>query len=212
MLVPVQTRTTLSPMEKSNGRKRIFTLLEESRWRETFSPTWGISVRRWNPKKMRVLELGCGAGRVTRALAEVFGSVDGVDVSPEMIQRARAALGDVPTARVHLIDGMSVQPVKGNKFDFAYSCCVFHHISSYEVIRDLVKDIGDTLSAGDLFKFEVQGCAAVNSGAGETWLGMPFSEQLAGEGRGLRVRITLSLGRRRRAVLGCGSSKIKEPG
>jgi SAM-dependent methyltransferase len=134
-----------------------------------------------DPKTMRVLELGCGAGRVTRALAEVFGSVDGVDVSPEMIQRARAALLDVPTARVHLIDGMSVQPVRGSKFDFAYSCCVFHHISSYEVIRGLVKDIGDTLGAGDLFKFEVQGCAAVKSGAGETWLGMPFSEQLAGQ-------------------------------
>jgi SAM-dependent methyltransferase len=130
-------------------------------------------------KAMRVLELGCGAGRVTRALAGVFGQVDGVDVSPEMIQRARTALRDVPNAQVHLIDGISVQPVHGSHFDFAYSCCVFHHISSYEVIRGLVKDIGDLLAPGDLFKFEVQGCAAVESGAGETWLGMPFSEQRA---------------------------------
>jgi SAM-dependent methyltransferase len=130
-------------------------------------------------KSMRVLELGCGAGRVTRALAGVFGQVDGVDVSPEMIQRARAALRDVPNAQVHLIDGISVQPVHGSHFDFAYSCCVFHHISSYEVIRGLVKDIGDLLAPGDLFKFEVQGCAAVESATGETWLGMPFSDQRA---------------------------------
>ena len=27
----------------------------------------------WDPASMRVLEIGCGAGRVTRALARVFG-------------------------------------------------------------------------------------------------------------------------------------------
>src|SRR5689334_14098603 len=32
-----------------------------------------------SPKDMRVLEIGCGAGRVTRALAEVFGEVHAVD-------------------------------------------------------------------------------------------------------------------------------------
>ena len=31
-------------------------------------------------KDMRVLEIGCGAGRVTRALASLFGEVHGVDV------------------------------------------------------------------------------------------------------------------------------------
>lgn len=134
-----------------------------------------------DPKKMRVLELGCGAGRVTRALAEVFGQVDGVDVSPEMIQRARAALRDVPNAQVRLINGISIQPAQGSRFDFAYSCCVFHHISSYDVIRGLVKDIGGLLGPEDLFKFEVQGCARVKPDSGETWLGMPFSEQRAGQ-------------------------------
>ena len=44
------------------------------------------------PAQMRVLEIGCGAGRITRALAQVFGRVDGVDVSGEMAARARVAL------------------------------------------------------------------------------------------------------------------------
>jgi len=34
---------------------------------------------------MRVLEIGCGAGRLTRALAKLFGEVHGVDVSGEMV-------------------------------------------------------------------------------------------------------------------------------
>src|SRR5712675_519952 len=45
-----------------------------------------------DPGAMRVLEIGCGAGRVTRALAELFGEVHAVDVSSEMIQRARHGL------------------------------------------------------------------------------------------------------------------------
>src|SRR5215470_16907604 len=49
-----------------------------------------------DPKAMRVLEIGCGAGRITRALAGLFGEVHAVDVSGEMIARAQAALADCP--------------------------------------------------------------------------------------------------------------------
>src|SRR5450432_3036280 len=34
-----------------------------------------------DPKTMKVLEIGCGAGRVTRALARFFGEVYAVDIS-----------------------------------------------------------------------------------------------------------------------------------
>jgi ubiquinone/menaquinone biosynthesis C-methylase UbiE len=37
------------------------------------------------PKEMRVLEIGCGAGRVTRSFAHVFGEVHAIDVSGEMV-------------------------------------------------------------------------------------------------------------------------------
>src|SRR6202142_4676340 len=44
-----------------------------------------------DPKQMRVLEIGCGAGRVTRALAQIFGEVFGVDISGEMVGQGRGA-------------------------------------------------------------------------------------------------------------------------
>src|SRR5207344_2279905 len=53
-----------------------------------------------DPAQMRVLEIGCGAGRLTRALASIFGEVHAVDVSGEMIARARKALAD--RSNVHL--------------------------------------------------------------------------------------------------------------
>src|SRR5450755_676929 len=47
-----------------------------------------------DPKTMRILEIGCGAGRLTRALSKLFGEVHAVDVSGEMVARAKAALSD----------------------------------------------------------------------------------------------------------------------
>src|SRR5262245_48993215 len=51
-----------------------------------------------DPKQMRVLEIGCGAGRITRALSGLFGEVHAVDVSGEMVEQARAALARHPNA------------------------------------------------------------------------------------------------------------------
>src|SRR5262245_31302613 len=45
-----------------------------------------------DPKSMRVLEIGCGAGRLTRALSNLFGEVHAVDVSGEMVRQAKLGL------------------------------------------------------------------------------------------------------------------------
>lgn len=59
-----------------------------------------------------VLELGCGTGRITRVLAGAGSRVVGLDVSPEMLERARARLAD--RAPVHLVRGdMRRLPVAG---------------------------------------------------------------------------------------------------
>ena len=62
-------------------------------------------------------------------------------------------------------------------FDFAFSICVFHHIPSREVIESYVREVGRLLKPGRLFKFEVQGDPRVESTPGDTWLGVPFTEE-----------------------------------
>ena len=57
------------------------------------------------PGEMRVLEIGCGAGRVTRALAKIFGEVHAVDVSGEMVRLATEALRDFPRASIYQNNG-----------------------------------------------------------------------------------------------------------
>src|ERR1700680_3533598 len=45
-----------------------------------------------DPKQMRVLEIGCGAGRITRALAGLFGEVPDVGVRGGIVRLGGAGL------------------------------------------------------------------------------------------------------------------------
>ncbi len=133
-----------------------------------------------DPKQMRVLEIGCGAGRVTRALAELFGEVHGVDVSGEMVALARQALRDFPNAFVYQNNGMDLSVLPpGLLFDFAFSCIVFQHIPSREIIENYVREVHRVLRPGALFKFQVQGDTRVAGAPDDTWLGAPFSDEQA---------------------------------
>ncbi len=129
-----------------------------------------------DPREMRVLEIGCGAGRVTRALAARFGEVHAVDVSGEMVALARHAVKSYPGARIYQNNGMDLSVVPNLPFDFAFSTIVFQHIPSREVIYNYVREVHRLLRPGSLFKFQVQGDASIQTDPDDTWLGVPFSD------------------------------------
>jgi SAM-dependent methyltransferase len=128
------------------------------------------------PEEMRVLELGCGAARVTRALANVFGEVHGVDVSGEMLDLARRATAGLANVRVYQNNGRDLGVLGSLMFDFAFSSCVFHHVPSKVLVESCIREVGAHLKPGSLFKFEVQGCLDVRTSEHDTWLGTPMSE------------------------------------
>lgn len=139
-----------------------------------------------DPREMKVLEIGCGAGRVTRAFAGYFGMVYAVDISREMVRQARRAVAGFPNARVFHNNGRDLSVVRDhwwNRFgigrvevDFAFSFMVFQHIPSREIIENYVREVGRLLRPGGLFKFQVQGCPLVEAEAGDSWVGVPFTE------------------------------------
>lgn len=129
-----------------------------------------------DPKQMRVIEIGCGAGRITRALARLFGEVHGVDVSGEMVEQARKALASTPNASVYQNNGMDLSVLPEGPYDFAFSTIVFQHIPSREVIYNYVREVNRLLRPGALFKFQVQGDATMQTSPDDTWLGVPFSD------------------------------------
>ena len=132
-----------------------------------------------DPASMRILEIGCGAGRVTRALARLFGEIHAVDVSGEMVQLAQAAVRDLPHAHVYQNNGKDLSIVPALEFDFAFSSIVFQHIPSRDIIENYVREVARLLRPGALFKFQVQGDSSLKTDADDTWLGVPFTEQQA---------------------------------
>jgi len=130
-----------------------------------------------DPRQMKVLEIGCGAGRITRALAKLFGEVYAVDVSGEMVRLAQQAVSDLPNAHVFQNNGMDLSVIDGVEMDFAFSEIVFQHISSVEIIENYVREVYRLLRPGALFKFQVQGDCSVESQPGDTWLGAPLSDE-----------------------------------
>ncbi len=132
-----------------------------------------------DPRQMRVLEIGCGAGRLTRALSNVFGEVHAVDVSGEMVARARQAVADRSTVYVYKNNGYDLGVVPRLEFDFAYSAVVFQHIPSHEVIENYVREVHRLLRPGALFKFQVQGWVAIDTTPEDTWHGVAYSEEQA---------------------------------
>jgi ubiquinone/menaquinone biosynthesis C-methylase UbiE len=134
-----------------------------------------------DPKSMRIIEIGCGAGRLTQALSKVFGEVYAVDVSGEMVAQATAALKDRPGVHIFQNNGCDLSVLPDQEYDFAYSAIVFQHIPSREIIETYVREVHRLLRPGGLFKFQVQGYLATTSRPDDTWHGVPFSEQQARE-------------------------------
>ncbi len=79
-----------------------------------------------------VLDAGCGSGKVTALLLERLseGRVIGVDASPDMIEKAQAAIGDDERVELqvqNLLDLELAEPV-----DAIFSSAVFHWILEHE--------------------------------------------------------------------------------
>lgn len=132
-----------------------------------------------DPKQMRVLEIGCGAGRVTRALARLFGEVHAVDVSGEMIAQAQRGLAGEKNAFLYQNNGTDLSVLPELEYDFAFSTIVFQHIPSKEVIENYVREVSRLLRPGALFKFQVQGYTGLEAQPGDTWLGVSYSDEEA---------------------------------
>jgi ubiquinone/menaquinone biosynthesis C-methylase UbiE len=80
--------------------------------------------RRWS----RVLDFGCGAGRLSQALAEHADEVVGVDISAPMLQIARKLDRSGGTCRFVLNEAPHLRRFDDGGFDLVYSELVLQHL------------------------------------------------------------------------------------
>ncbi len=132
----------------------------------------------WGPPlhQLRVIEIGCGAGRMTHSMASVFREVHAVDISAEMIALAGKNLAHLPNVYLYKGSGADLPGIPDTTFDFAFSFIVFQHIPSLRVIESYVREVFRCLKPGGMFKFQVQGDVSIRSQQNDSWLGSAMSE------------------------------------
>lgn len=99
------------------------------------------------------LEFGCGAGRMTRALAEDFARVTAVDISADQLAYAQQRV-TAPHVEFVVMDGTWLPVATGTASAF-FSTYVFQHFSSREEAQRLWGELARVLAPGGTLLVQV---------------------------------------------------------
>jgi SAM-dependent methyltransferase len=109
-----------------------------------------------------VVELGCGLGRLTRVLAERTRSVRALDVSGEMLRRARELNPQLTNVEWIQCDGRTLTGVDDASADAFFCHVVFQHVPDPAITYGYVSDIGRVLRPGGWAAFQVSNDPALH--------------------------------------------------
>lgn len=105
----------------------------------------------------RVLEIGCGIGRMTEFFANDFKTVDGIDISESMIEQGKKYLAHLKNVNLIATDGINY-PFQDDSFDLVFSYIVFQHMPSQEVVKANLREVFRVLNPnGGIAKIQLRG-------------------------------------------------------
>jgi SAM-dependent methyltransferase len=137
--------------------------------------TLGVALARTD----HVVEIGCGAGRMTRAIARRAASVTALDIAPTMLELAQTENAQLENVEWLLGDGASLAGIADGSADVCLSHVVLQHIPDPQVTLGYVREMGRVLKPGGWAGFQVSNAPEIHR---------PRS-------RGLRARAATLLGR-----------------
>src|SRR5690606_19274069 len=79
-----------------------------------------------------ILEIGCGVGRVGKALAPRCKRWVGTDVSANMLRHARERLRGLDNVELVELNGWDLAPIPSSSLDVVYCTVVFMHLDEWE--------------------------------------------------------------------------------
>jgi ubiquinone/menaquinone biosynthesis C-methylase UbiE len=100
-----------------------------------------------DPQGGTCIEVGCGPGRMTGALAERFDEVVAVDVSPLMITRAQAAV-PAPNVRWQVVPGERLEGVEDESGDVVVCYLVLQHLPKRRAVLRYLSEFARVLKRG----------------------------------------------------------------
>jgi ubiquinone/menaquinone biosynthesis C-methylase UbiE len=98
-----------------------------------------------DPRGGTCVEVGCGPGRMTAALARRFDRVVGLDVSPAMLERARAAV-DAPNVEFRAVSGTRLDGVEDGSADALVCYLVLQHLPSRAAVLAYLREFARVLA------------------------------------------------------------------
>jgi len=109
-----------------------------------------------NMKEKLVLEIGCGPGRNMILFHNWFKRIDGVDIAPDTLNKARINLSDarVPIPNLWAMDGKSLPMIGNASYDIVFMVISHQHITSRSVRLNLYREVQRILTPGGYFCFQ----------------------------------------------------------
>ena len=124
-----------------------------------------LDARGLATRRRCALDFGCGAGRLTYALAGYFPHVIGVDIAPSMIEVARtlhvdASRGDAcaqaqnATVEFRVNGSTRLESVESGSVDLVYTRLVLQHVAP-RYVREYLAEFVRVLSPGGVLVFQL---------------------------------------------------------
>lgn len=111
----------------------------------------------FSPAGKTMLELGCGAGRMTHVFAGHFERVVAFDVSAEMLGRAQAILRDTKNIAWFHGNGENLSGAGSESVDFVFSYLVLQHLPEKELVRAYIREMLRVLRREGICLFQFNG-------------------------------------------------------
>jgi SAM-dependent methyltransferase len=104
-------------------------------------------------KDRQVLDIGCGTGRIERALASYIGAITGIDVAPGMIAEARRRCHGLANIAFRQCDGTDLAEFADESFDLVLAVDSFPYLvaAGRAVVERHFADVARLLRAGGAF-------------------------------------------------------------
>ncbi len=147
---PPDYKSVWDEAARANAQDAILTGAEGERFESAGRGDADV-VARFLPEGAVVLDIGCGIGRIERYLAPRVREMWAVDVSSEMLRRARERLAGLPNVHLREVGNRDFLSSFGeNRFDLVFSFLVLQHIEKEDAFL-YIRDAFRVLRPGGTF-------------------------------------------------------------
>jgi SAM-dependent methyltransferase len=104
------------------------------------------ALRRFLGPDARVLDVGCGTGRVMEHLSPWCQEVHGIDISGRMVDEGRKRLAHLPNVHFHHGNGYDLAGFEDGSFDVVYSIVALQHMArtvAYNYLLESSRVLGE---------------------------------------------------------------------